>query len=736
MRKWLAVILLVLLLLPACALAAELKITEQSSSVKVTPTMYGYELKDGKKYVIEGSSNGGIMLDIEGNVTITLNGVNLKDSLEISSRAFGEKKVSLVLTGNNYISSHDQPAILVMADKCDLTIQTASTNPPHSLKLKSDYRAGIQNTNGKVSLDSGFIDIQAGSDIPYAIIASSIECTPYRAYPKVRHWIGYPWRDYDTEMDRILTTRHVATYNVLQNRYAGSTHESNVTPGTKIQLIAGGRTGYKFVRWESNQKTQIDAANVDNEDFAWNDDNAFLVVPACDIVLSAVWKQDGEEETEKEYGNLTVKVTPDGAGAGYVVGTIGDDSPFVADGTEAYPLGTSVRLEAYALSQYEFANWSTEGDVVISKNPVYMEEVNGDRTLYANFRKKPYVEEVHVTKKVDGDLDSSVTGAKPIEYVYVWGDDYSVWGSKVTSPGYTAVDVVSHDGSRTESVTVTVSGEATWYVLGEVLESGKVAGYTCEAKAVSVDIEPAFDHGAPPAGLGDGGDDGAVWASSAIRTVGDFSGYPEVNALPLDRPEITFLNTYVKEEEPADPVIPEEFDVTITKKIEGIDPADLPDGTMFNFKFDSLDGKQNLGEVKFTKNDLLKGERSKLIGKLPKGFEITENGSSIPGYDVVVDVELKGIKSVEEGDDEGSLGSFEIDTVPFVPDVPTNRTRAVTPYEIIITNTYTPIDPSQQVPSDINMPQTGDESSILLWAGLMLLSGAAGMVLLRRKREA
>jgi len=731
MRKWLAVILLVLLLLPACALAADpltiVEIINGTTQIAVTPTMYGYILEDGKSYTITGQSKGGLMLDITGDVTVTLKDVKLEDTLDISTRALGEKKITLILSGNNYISSHDQPAILVMADKCDLTIQTASTNPYHSLKLKSDYRAGIQNTNGKVSLDSGFIDIQAGSDIPYAIIASSIECTPY-AYPKVRHWIGYPWRDYDTEMDRILTTRQVATYNVLQNRYAGSTHESNVTPGTRIQLIAGERTGYKFVRWESNQKTQIDAANVDNEDFAWNDDNAFLVVPTCDIVLSAVWKQDGEEETEKEYGNLTVKVRPDGAGAGYVMRTIGDDLPVVADGTEAYPLGTSVRLEAYALSQYEFANWSTEGDVVISKNPVYMEEVNGDRTLYANFRKKPYVEEVHVTKKVDGDLDSSVTGAKPIEYVYVWGDDYSVWGSKVTSPGYTAVDVVSHDGSRTESVTVTVSGEATWYVLGEVLESGKVAGYTCEAKAVSVDIEPAFDHGAPPAGLGDGGDDGAVWASSAIRTVGDFSGYPEVNALPLDRPEITFLNTYVKEEEPTDPVIPEEFDVTITKKIEGIDPADLPDGTMFNFKFDSLDGKQNLGEVKFTKNDLLKGERSKPIGKLPKGFEITENGSSIPGYDVVVDVELKGIKSVEEGDEEGSLGSFEIDTVPFVPDVPTNRARAATPYEIIITNTYTPME--------INMPQTGDESNLALWACAMLLSGVASMVLLRKKREA
>ena len=95
MRKWIAVILTVPLLLPACALAAELKITEQSSSVKVTPTMYGYELKDGRSYVIEGRSDGGLMLDITGDVTVTLKDVNLKDTLDISTRALGEKQVTL-----------------------------------------------------------------------------------------------------------------------------------------------------------------------------------------------------------------------------------------------------------------------------------------------------------------------------------------------------------------------------------------------------------------------------------------------------------------------------------------------------------------------------------------------------------------------------------------------------------------------------------------------------------------
>lgn len=714
MRKWIAVILTVLLLLPACALAADplpLKIKEYPGGAPVKPSMYGYELKDGMAYVITGSSDGGLMLDITGDVTVTLENVNLKDSLEISSRAFGEKKVSLNLTGNNYISSHDQPAILVMADKCDLTIQTAPTDPPHSLKLKSVNRAGIQNTNGKVSLDSGYIDIQAGSVIPYAITASSIEYTPYRAYPKVRHWIGEPWRNYDTEMDRILTTRQVATYSVLQNRYAGSEHESNVTPGTRIQLVAGTRTGYKFERWESKQKEQIEAVN---EGFDWTVENPFLYTPACDIVLFAVWSKDAEEET-KEYGNLTVIVTP--TGVGNVVGTIGEGSPFVADGTEAYLLGTSVKLEAQALPQYEFINWSTEGDIVISEDPTYLEEVNGDRTLYANFRKRPYVEEVLVTKRVDGDLDSSITGAKPIEYVYVWGDDYSVWGSKVTSPGYTAVDVISDGGSKTGAITVTVSGEATWYALGEVTDSGKVAGYTCVATPLSADFgstddDNAYKIGSLPFGLGDGDGEGAAWIPSAIRTVPD---YPEIATLPTVLPEYTFLNTY--EEVPVYPV-------TITKRLKGIKPEDLPEGTVFNFVvIDGNNGDTQESAV-ITREELIAGNgeaSTTIMTKYKGGMRIGEEIASaqLSAYEWVGSVAVSGDVEYQEIDKA-------FDVKPFVCTgmIKPETGEAVVTY----TNEYTPVK--------VDLPKTGDESDLALWACAMILSSAAGVMLLRKKREA
>ena len=627
-----------------------------------------------------------------------------------------------------------------MADKCTLNIEESSNSP--SLTLKSDEHAGMRiSGTSNVYLKSGYIDIQGGSGMPAIKLESGayIDWDTHYAYPKTRADYGKTWEKYpDSTMSRLFTTRRVGAYKLVIHRE--TTSWSWVTPGSESQFYDGG-VGFKG--WESPQKSAIN--NVDGQSIRWepsappvDEQLNELIMPACDVELYAVWEKTVEGSVS-EVGSLTVQATPSDA-IYQVAGTYAEGEKFFPSyGNQDFPLGTKVHLIAQENAQFEFVNWSVEGDVVISEEPEIDVVINGDRTIYANFREGEHVDEVVITKKVEGDLDSSVS-AEPIEYVYVWGDEASVWGYTTVTPGYTAVDVYeAEDKTIATPIKIKVNPVATWYVVGEVKDAGKVTGYTYEAKAVSVEYGSEVDDtahkiGSLPLGLGAGDDDGAVWMASAIRTDPDNG---TVAMLPEVLPKYTFLNIYEKEEEePTDPVIPEEFDVTITKKIEGIDPADLPDGTMFNFKFDSLDGKQNLGEVKFTKNDLLKGERSKPIGKLPKGFEITENGSSIPGYDVVVDVELKGIKSVEEGDEEGSLGSFEIDTVPFVPDVPTNRTRAVTPYEIIITNTYTPIDPSQQVPSDINMPQTGDESSILLWAGLMLLSGAAGMVLLRRKREA
>lgn len=52
-----------------------------------------------------------------------------------------------------------------------------------------------------------------------------------------------------------------------------------------------------------------------------------------------------------------------------------------------------------------------------------------------------------------------------------------------------------------------------------------------------------------------------------------------------------------------------------------------------------------------------------------------------------------------------------------------------------LADTYEPIDPSQQVPSDIDLPKTGDESDILLWLSLAMTSMAALALVSRKKRE-
>lgn len=546
MRKWLAVVLL-LLLLPVCALADDplpLKITDENE-LPVKPSMYGYELKGGKEYLIEGSSNGGIMLDVTGNVTVVLKDVNLKDSLEISSRALGDKQVTLQLTGNNYISSYNQPAILVMADRCDLTIQMAPSNPPHSLKVKSDKRAGIQNSNGKVNLESGYIDIQGGSDEPYAIIGKSIKWKQYTAYPKTRADYGKTWTEYTTStpMGKLFTTRQVGAYALTIN--AGRTSERLMRPDGTYNISAVELDGYDFVNWESPQKTQIN--DVDGQTFNWNSSSINLKMPECDVELNAVWKKkatqegtEGETQNAKQYANLTIKVTPTGAG---IVKADSVDITNITTKTYEIEKNNAKTIELTATpinSDYEFVNWSAEGDVVVSENSSYTIDLEGDRTLYANFRKKEHVDTIVITKKVEGDLDPSVP-AEPIDYVYVWGDSTSVWGcEKITGTGYpyTAVDVYKAGGTKPLEVKVSVSGEATWYVVGEVLASGKVTGYTCQAKAMPVQDVPDADSLPVPLG------DGVEWAMSAIRTNQSVSGSPEINMLPYEYPVFTFVNTY------------------------------------------------------------------------------------------------------------------------------------------------------------------------------------------------
>lgn len=195
--------------------------------------------------------------------------------------------------------------------------------------------------------------------------------------------------------------------------------------------------------------------------------------------------------------------------------------------------------------------------------------------------------------------------------------------------------------------------------------------------------------------------------------------------------------------------------IRVIKKLAGIKPEDLPDGTVFEFSFidlsdNSLNGEE-LGRVGFSKSDLMASSNGStkevpirvLGGKGLVRVGVTEIGTErVSGYHVNVNMECSGAaepgdKPEDRGDGSISVGSFEIDVkddvildgdvnLPFQPIARGSGMGAVP--EIIITNTLTPIE--------VNLPKTGDESNLALWACAMLLSSAACMMLLRKKREA
>jgi len=190
--------------------------------------------------------------------------------------------------------------------------------------------------------------------------------------------------------------------------------------------------------------------------------------------------------------------------------------------------------------------------------------------------------------------------------------------------------------------------------------------------------------------------------------------------------------------------------IRVIKKIVGIDPADLPDGTTFKLGFfdmddNSLDGKPSW-RAEFSKGDLMNAVNGsikdiELPVKTPGGngrpvhIGVVEDGAgNLPGYRLDVNMDCStGVTPGEKPDDpdDGSIpvGSFEFIINPNSGPVINSLSRAGGPIcEITITNILTPIE--------MNLPQTGDESNLALWSCAMLLSSAAGMMLLRKKREA
>ena len=191
--------------------------------------------------------------------------------------------------------------------------------------------------------------------------------------------------------------------------------------------------------------------------------------------------------------------------------------------------------------------------------------------------------------------------------------------------------------------------------------------------------------------------------------------------------------------------------IRVIKKIVGIKPEDLPEGTVFKFSFIDLDDNslngEPLGMVEFKKGDLMAatdGSSKDVPIRVPGGKPLVRVGvmetgvENLPGYRLDVKMECStGITPGDKPDDPGDgsipVGSFEFEIKEIDPDVnvpPVNRqSREVVPvYEITITNILTPIE--------MDLPQTGDESNLVLWVCAMLLSGTACTLLLHKKQEA
>lgn len=305
-------------------------------------------------------------------------------------------------------------------------------------------------------------------------------------------------------------------------------------------------------------------------------------------------------------------------------------------------------------------------------------------------------------------------------------------GSK-NSTEFPSVKITKEDLLNGDNSVEVVVDRQMSLIVGERIDSARVAGYICETVML------------PYYGMVDR-DEEYVYSWENPIGAGDVLN-------------LVFENAYTKEgvtPSPDDPEIPDtEIKVIVTKKLAGIDPADLPDGTVFEFSFidlsdNSLNGEV-LGNVGFSKSDLMaasNGSTKEVPIRVPGGkglvrIGVTETGTErVSGYHVNVNMECSGAaepgdKPEDRGDGSIPVGSFEIDVkddvildgdvnLPFQPIA--RETTEIPVVEIIITNTLTPIK--------IDLPKTGDESNLALWACAMLLSGAAGMVLLRKKREA
>lgn len=195
------------------------------------------------------------------------------------------------------------------------------------------------------------------------------------------------------------------------------------------------------------------------------------------------------------------------------------------------------------------------------------------------------------------------------------------------------------------------------------------------------------------------------------------------------------------------------YPIILTKVLVGVKPEDLPDGTEFIFDIcdmGSVNGEYApvVGRVAIPKEHLEgnNGMVRKPIHVPPK-FAIIERH---PGCEDIFDLNISykmtgavgnlvGQNLPSGGGESTPVGSFAITEMVIDPSFPppqinSYRIRSalevpeIAVPEIVITNDLT-ILPA-------NLPQTGDESGMLLWLSLALSSLAALALIARKKREA
>lgn len=156
--------------------------------------------------------------------------------------------------------------------------------------------------------------------------------------------------------------------------------------------------------------------------------------------------------------------------------------------------------------------------------------------------------------------------------------------------------------------------------------------------------------------------------------------------------------------------------VTIEKKLSGIDPEDLPDGTEFVFEvFDNM--KKSLGIKQTITKEMLVNGNNIVVATIDREMNVIVgeriSSTQIDGY--TCETTQSGYEWNMDASEEYFFAVEEL-------------VRAGYNNDVVFCNAYTPVR--------VDMPQTGDESDMLLWLSLALSSMAALVLIARKKREA